>query len=509
MDEVAMKKEKKVVKENEVQIAPDGFIEGPVKLPEKKKKIGKRTIWAIVGAVLIVLLIIAISSANAKKAAAAQTFQTEKLKRGDLVALVGATGSVRANQSTSIYWQITGRIDTINVAVGDKVNAGDVLATLSQDSLPQSVIAAQAQLFSAKQKLDDLKNSNAAKAAAAEALAEAQRAYNTALGNYWDAEQTQGSEEQIQLTRAQWQLAENKVKDLQKAYDRLKELKDTDTKKAQALANLTQAIIDRDKIKRLLDYYEALPDAVDVAILKAKLDLAKANLDDAQREYNRLKDGPDPDEVAAAEANVQALEATIALAQITAPFSGTITEVNSMAGDQVNSGTVSFRIDDMSKILVDIQVPEVDINSIAVGQAATLTFDAIQNGQYQGKVTDVARVGDSVGGVVQFKVTLQILNPDTKVLPGMTAAVNIAVQDKKNVLLAPNRSIRLVNGQYVVYVIRNGMQVMIPIEIGATSDTYSEIVSGDVMEGDEIILNPSTNLIEMMQNQRSSSGMGG
>lgn len=502
-----MKKDKGAAKENEVQITQDDFIEGPVKLPEKKKKLGKKTIWAIVGAALIVLVIILVNSANAKKAAAAQTYQTEKLKRGDLVALVGATGNVRANQSTSLYWQVTGRIDKINVAVGDKVNAGDVLATLAPDSLPQSVISAQAQLFSAKQKLEDTKNSNAAKAAAAEALAEAQRAYNTALANYWDAEQTQGSEDQIELTRAQWQLAENKVKDLQKAYDKLKELKDTDTRKAQALANLTQAKIDRDKVKRLLDYYEALPDAIDVELLKAKLDLAKANLDDAQREYDRLKDGPDPDEVAAAEANVKALEATIALAQLTAPFSGTITEVNSMAGDQITSGTITFRIDDMSKILVDIQVPEVDINSIAVGQSATLTFDAIQNNEYQGVVTEVARVGDSVGGVVQFKVTLQILNPDVKVLPGMTAAVNIAVQDKKDVLLAPNRSIRLVNDQYVIYVIRDGMQVMVPITIGATSDSYSEIASGDVKEGDEIILNPSTSLIDMMQSQQSSQGM--
>jgi HlyD family secretion protein len=501
-----MKKEKTTVKAIPEIITTDDLIEGPVKVPVKKKTISRK-IWIFGGVALVVLVIILASIINANKAASAQTFQTETIKKGDLVAVVGATGNVRANQSDTLYWLVSGRIDRINVAVGDQVTTGTVLATLSQDSLPQSVLTAQASLFSAQQALEDARSSGLKKAAAAKTLADAQTAYNSALSNYWNAQGTQGTEDQIDLTRAQWQLAENNVKRLQQTYDNMAELLDTDTKKAQALANLTQAKIDRDNLKSLLDYYEANPAALDVQTLQAKLDVAKANLEDAQREYDRLKDGPDPDEVASAEANVQALEASIAMSALKAPFAGTVTQVNSLVGDPVTSGTVSFRIDDLSKLMVDIEVPEVDINSIKVGQSATITFDAVQNAQYTAKVAEVARVGDAVGGVVQFKVTLQILNADAQVLPGMTAAVNIAVQDKKDVLLAPNRAIRLVNEQYVVYVVRDGVQTMVPITIGASSDSYSEVVSGDLRVGDEVILNPTTSLIDLMQSQQPS-GMG-
>jgi HlyD family secretion protein len=503
-----MKKAKTIEKE----VAPDtldDLIEGPVSIPENKRRISKRTLWIIGGALLIVAVIVISSITNAKKAASTQTYQTSILERGNLVAVVGATGTVRANQTTSLYWQTTGRIEKINYALGDLVDEGDQLANLAQSSLPQAVISASAQLFNAQQALEQVERSTASRSDAALALAQAQRAYNSALGNYWNGTNTQGSDNQITLTRAQLQIAENHIDDLQDLYDKMDELKDTDTKKAETLQYLAQARIDRDNIKKLLDYYEALPDTLDKQTLEAQLDVAKDNLADAQREYNRLKDGPDPAEVAAAQANVAALQATIDMAYLTAPFSGTVTEVNSMIGDLVNAGTVTFRIDDLSKMMVDIEVPEVDINSINAGQSATLTFDAIPNKEYTAKVTEVARVGEFIGGVAQFKVTLQLLDADEQVLPGMTAAVNIAVENKQDVLLVPNRAIRLVNDQYVIYIIRDGVKMMIPIEIGSTSDSSSEILSGDVHEGDEVILNPSSSLIDLMQSQQGMPGMGG
>jgi HlyD family secretion protein len=501
-----MKSEKKEQKEIETSSYIDELIDEPVKKPEKKKKLGKRTIWMIIGAVLIVLVIVLISVNNAKKAASTQTFQTDTLKKGELIAVVGGTGTVRANQTAVLTWQTTGRIENIHFAVGDQVNAGDEMANLAESSLPQSVILASSNLFAAQQALDKLKNSEAARSAAEVALAQAQSNYNTALSNFWNRTNTQGTEDLITITRAKLQIADNKVYDLKKAYDNMAELPDNDTKKATALQNLTQAQIDRDKLKKLLDYYEALPDPLDIATLQANLDLAKAKLADAQREYDRLKNGPDPAELAAAEANVAGIEATIGMAALKAPFSGTVTEVDSMVGDLVSPGTITFRLDDLNKLMVDVEVPEVDINSIKIGQPVSLTFDAIQNKDYSGKVTEVAKVGDTIGGVVEFKVTLQILNPDSQVLPGMTAAVNITVNKKENVLLVPNRAVRLVNNQYVIYLVRNGTQVMVPIVIGSTSDTNSEIVSGDVQEGDVIILNPSTSLINLMQSGAQSRG---
>jgi HlyD family secretion protein len=72
----------------------------------------------------------------------------------------------------------------------------------------------------------------------------------------------------------------------------------------------------------------------------------------------------------------------------------------------------------------------------------------------------------------------------------MTAAVNILVKEVKNVLVVPNRAVRVIDGQRVVYVLKNGIPEMVKIRLGATSDTVSEVINGDLKEGDLIVLNP-------------------
>jgi HlyD family secretion protein len=168
-----------------------------------------------------------------------------------------------------------------------------------------------------------------------------------------------------------------------------------------------------------------------------------------------------------------------------------------MPGDLVNTGSKAFRLDDLSHLLVDVQVPEVDINRIKVGQDVSLSFDAISNRAYEGKVSDVARVGTVDSGLVNFKVTIEILNPDDQVLPGMTAGVSIIVSQLEDVLTVPNRAIRLVENRSVVYILKNNAPTEVNIEIGASSDTMSEIISSDLKEGDKIILNPPSSFLDL------------
>ena len=224
----------------------------------------------------------------------------------------------------------------------------------------------------------------------------------------------------------------------------------------------------------------------------AKVELAKAQLVDGTREWERLKDGPDADDITAAQARIDAIQASLELAQLKAPFPGTITEVRSIVGDLVSPGTTSFRIDDLSHLLVDVQVTEVDINRIRIDQPLTLSFDAILNTEYQGKVIEVSRVGSLTSGLVNFTVTVELLDADQSIRPGMTAAANIIIEQIPNALLVPNRAVRLRDGQRVVYVLKNNTPTAVNIEIGASSDQFSEILSGDLKEGDVLVLNPPT-----------------
>jgi HlyD family secretion protein len=233
---------------------------------------------------------------------------------------------------------------------------------------------------------------------------------------------------------------------------------------------------------------DASPDEIEKA--DADLDLKESQYEDAKRAYDRVKDGPNPEDLAAAEARVEAAQATINTAQISAPFSGTVTEANPIPGDQVSIGLPAFRVDDLSTLQVDVELSEVDINSVTLGQSVSLSFDAILGKDYIGEVTKVSQAGNVVAGVVNFTVTIELQDADEQVKPGMTAAVNIVVREIKDAVLVPNRAVRLVDGDRVVYILKEGQPEKVEIRLGASSDTMSVVVGGDIQAGDQVILNP-------------------
>ncbi len=464
-----------------------------------KKRISGRTIlYILLGlAVAGVITYLVLNNQSARKAAAAE-LQTVEVTRGELVAIIGATGTVRANQSAVLTWQTSGRVGAINVEAGEKVASETILAELVESSLPQNVILAQADLVEAQRSLDNLLNSNLNRAQAQLNLANAKDAYERAVWSNWQGDTARTTNQnKIDAATAEVTLARDRVDTAEENYDKVDERDDDDPLKANALSTLANARESLDKAIKDLNYLVQNPNENELAISEGKVALALAEYEDAQREWERQKDGADPDDIAAAKARITAIKATMALSHISAPFDGTITEVNVMPGDLVNTGSVAFRLDDLSHLLVDVQVPEVDINRITVGQPVDLTFDAISNQAYQGKVHSVARVGTIESGLVNFEVTIEILNPDEQVLPGMTAGVNIIVSQLEDVLTVPNRAIRLVNNQPVVYLLKNNAPVEVNIEIGASSDSMSEIISGDLKEGDKVILNPPSSFLDM------------
>ncbi|KAA0273278.1 MAG: hypothetical protein EDM79_10140, partial [Chloroflexi bacterium] len=115
-------------------------------------KISRRA-WIVIGVVAVILLVVLFSMARQPEQA---VFETIPLEYGDLAASVGATGSVRANRTAVLNWQTNGIIGAVNVAIGDTVASGEVLAELDKASLSQSIILAEADLINARQALEDL-----------------------------------------------------------------------------------------------------------------------------------------------------------------------------------------------------------------------------------------------------------------------------------------------------------------------------------------------------------------
>src|SRR3990170_969284 len=450
--------------------------------------------------IIIIFLVIALAIAGffgyrawrTAQAQANSTFQTEEITRGGLTAIVGATGTVRANQTAVMTWQTTGQIGEINVAAGEQVSTGDVLGRLSLSSLPQALILAEADLVAARRALENLQQSSLARAQAQLALSQAEDELNTAMSKRTSKDYSRASELTLEEARTRLSLAEDEVARYEDLYDQVKNFSSDNTTRLNIYSALLNARRQLELAQANLRYLEGGPNPLEVEQADATVALAQAKYDDALREWDRIKDGPDPDDVRAAEARIAAIEASLAMSTLTAPFTGTITEVNSKIGDQVTPGTNSFRLDDLSRLLVDVQVPEADINRLEVGQPVVMSFDAILGKEYNGKIVEVGRVGATVTGIVNFKVTIELSDIDSDVLSGMTAAVNIVINQLEDVLLVPNRAVRLKDCQRVVYLLKLGVPTAVPIELGAQSDLTSEIVSGDVKEGDTVVLNPPT-----------------
>lgn len=414
----------------------------------------------------------------AQQASALENLQTEEAGRGQLISTIGATGQVRSSQSVNLAWKTTGTVGEVYVEEGDFVRAGEKLAELKQTSLPQAVILAQADLVNAQKALEDLETSaETARIQALQAISNAARAVRDAqyrLDNY-----IMPAELQNLNTMEALDLMQRRLDGARLAFEPVKFLSSNDPKRKELKEKLDQAQADYDAAVKRLDYEYALQ-------------VAQSNLEKARQDYEKWKDGPNPDDVAAVQARIAAAQAALSQAYIEAPFDGVVTLVNTQPGDQVSVGALAFRLDDLSSLLVDLSVSEVDINQVQPGQDVTLTFDAIRGQEYRGVVTEVDRVGSELQGAIEFKVTVELLNPDEKVKPGMTAAVNIVVDQLEDVLLVPNRAVRFRDGKQVVYILKEGQVVPVTIQIGASSDTSSQVIGGDLQIGDLIVLNPPT-----------------
>jgi HlyD family secretion protein len=337
---------------------------------------------------LITLLVIAVLAVGGyfgftqyrkAQAAKASTYSTDVVTRGELTAIIGATGSVRANQTAVVTWQTSGQIATMDASIDQVVNADQSLASLASSTLSQSLILARADLITAQRNLDNLLNSNTAAAQAYLTMVQAKKALEDAEKNQTNKKYYTSSQDSIDNARASLTIAEDSVKRAQEIFDQFANLPDSDVMRANALSSLAAARQQRDRALANLNALLAKPDAIFLDEASAKVELAKAQLADATREWERLKDGPDANDITAAQVRIEAIQASLELSDLKAPFAGTITEVHSLVGDLVSPGTASFRIDDLSHLLVDIQVTEVDINRIQLDQPVTLTFDAILN----------------------------------------------------------------------------------------------------------------------------------
>jgi HlyD family secretion protein len=422
---------------------------------------------------------------NQQQANALSSYLTETVGRGDLTSLIGGTGSVRAVRSVNLVWQASGNAGSVNVQVGERVDADQVLASLDDASLPAGILSARAELINAEKQLDALQRSDLAAIQSAQAISQTEKSLIEARKLYDEEYDTDKYQDDIDKASEEMLNAKD---DLEEAEEDLEPYLDRDPDNDTRKSYQEKVDDAQEKYDEAVRKYDLL--VLNKSIASQNVRLLEEQLADSQQKYEDVKNGADPRDVAALQARIAAAQATLDSVDITAPFAGTITSVNVDPGDPVSPGQFAFRLDDLSQLLVEVKISEVDINSIAISQEVRLSFDAIQGKEYNGRVSEVSSVGVPTQGVVEYLVTIEVLDADEDVKIGMTAAVNIVVEMLENVLLVPNRAVRLMEGEYIVYVIENNELVMVTIELGANSDTASEVIDGELNAGNVLVLNP-------------------
>jgi multidrug resistance efflux pump len=161
-------------------------------------------------------------------------------------------------------------------------------------------------------------------------------------------------------------------------------------------------------------------------IIEAENDLAlkKAELDEAQRTYDRLKDGIDKDQLAVLEAQLNAAKARLASLEVTAPFDGVVAEMNAKVGSSINAGEVAVTVADFSSWIVNTtDLTEIDVVELGEGAKVTVTLDALPDVALKGEILSIGQTYTENQGDVVYEVTVLMTDTHPAMRWGMTAEV--------------------------------------------------------------------------------------
>lgn len=434
------------------------------------------------------------------EAASTTPLQTTTVKRGNLVISASGTGSVITMHEVQLGFETSGVLMKLNVTAGDQVTAGDVLAEMqSSDSattIQAKLTSAQLSILQAQQNLDDLNSTTTNNVT----LAQTQSNLAQKQLDVIDAHATLTELINKRATMHGTRCDDDTIADYQDAYDR-----------ALDRWNRSAHLVNSAEYQQLQTaeanlnwcssaYSQSELDAADaeIAYTQASIQLMQSQITEYQTQIADLKDssGSDALEIAIAQAQLDNAKAQLAVVEeeagsstIVAPFDGTILSVSSQVGDNV--GTNAFiTLADLSQPYLEVLVDETDLNNVGVGYEVSVTFDALPNQTFTGKVISIDPSLVNVANVTAVRSIVQLDSSSfskPQDLPvGLSATVEIISAQAQNVLLVPVEALHeLSAGNYAVFVMENGTPVLKTVEVGLMDYTSAEIKSG-LNEGDVV-----------------------
>ncbi len=442
----------------------------PARKPERARS---RKLQAIAGAALLVLAAAAVLVWSHGRRQ--PTYTTAKLERGNIDATVTTSGNLNAVITVQVGSQVSGNIIALYADFNTKVKKGQLVAEIDPAPFKAAVDQATATL-------------NAAKAAVVTAhatLAQSQSNFASAQANIVSQKANLvKAQSAVELARVENERRKIMVKSGSTSQE------DADT----AQANYEQAVAGVDAARAAVNAAEASADAAGKAV-----DVARTQLDQATAVVAQ-----DKAILAQAQLNLQHT-------RIVAPVDGTVQSRNMDVGQTVAASfqapTIFLIAQDLTKMQVDTNVDEADIGRIHLDHLADFTVDAWPGQVFHGRVVQIRQAPINVSNVITYDVVIQVSNEDLRLFPGMTANVTIFVGRAVNVLRLPKAALRYRPGagsgatpkakggagaapptQSVTVLDAQGRLKQAEVKTGIGDANYLEIVSGDLKEGDAVVI---------------------
>ena len=426
------------------------------------------------------IFILAACSPAAEETAAPETAAV------DFSPIVSATGEIVPEQEALLSVSAGGVVEDVLVKEGDAVSAGEVLVQLEGTEQQKAAVSAAAlelanaqftlealykdidllaaqalrSAETAEQALEDLNNPELQQALALQAVADAQKAVDT-TDRHARYLQSSADQADIDAQKAQVVMARDALDKAEEDYEPHANKNEDNLTRAHFLSKLAAAQNSYDDAVRKLNALEGTGSEVDINVAEADYLTAQAQLIQAERDLERVLDGPDagevalleaqiekgfrdfeifssgpdPDDVALAEARIAnaedqlgAAQATLADLVLAAPFDGVISEVHINPSEWVAPGSPVLLIADLDHLRVETtDLGEIDVAKIAVGDTAIVTLDALPELVLNGTVVSIAPKA-TAGSGVNYPVILELVDVHPELRWGMTAFVDIDLE---------------------------------------------------------------------------------
>jgi multidrug efflux pump subunit AcrA (membrane-fusion protein) len=439
-------------------------------------------------------------------------YVVESAQRGDVLQEIFETGSIRATQDLSLGFKTIGKISKINVAVGDEVNKGDVLAQIDSTQI-------LAQLDSAKSALGYTTNQYDSGVATAKdnlqsAYDSAQNILNDSYTKIYNAYNAvvdlsktyfaTADQEGIRVSGAKSDIQEN-MQDVKLYLNSIKTNSGIDSAVSETLINLDNIYNDLKTVREQCDsgiYYYNVSSTYKTSIdtQKTNINTALTNLTAAQSAISSYKialqkaedkainpGSQTSSQIQQAQSNVDALQSQLNDSYLRSPIDGIITAVNTKKGEVVSPGEPVVNMLSIEPFQVKVDIYEQDIVNVKIGDMARIELVSFPKQAFAGKVISIDPDETIVDNVVYYKVTIDFPDQPDGVKSGMTADVTIQSNKKENVLRVPQNAIIQIDNTQSIQVVENNKIKNKTITTGLEGNDYYEITSG-IKEGELIVV---------------------